>query len=145
VSVLAKNFNAATHLSEGAYIGMGNDPFADSWIAFRRPRRSRSDDLNSSPPVLLCTQSKRLETSHNVSADKFNAEKFKVENKLPDGTEFVFVMIGDFVGTNAEPDPHEFIITRQNMPLLYGRLAERRAIALRPALSSDSQTSSSRR
>ena len=34
--LLRHHFNANRHLNEGAYIGTGNDEFADSWIVFKQ-------------------------------------------------------------------------------------------------------------
>jgi hypothetical protein len=63
-------FNPEEHLREGAYIGNGQDVFADSWIVFNRAR----DDGK----VVLAVESQQRTKPEPLTAKYFNDHKKKV-------------------------------------------------------------------
>jgi hypothetical protein len=120
-------FDSKQHSDEAAYVGSGTDEFADAWVWFRRHHNP-----TSSPPVLLCIQSKPRQSKQALSASAGNIEKSKAEVRLPLGTQLVLVLVG-YARASAEPGPNQYIVTAENMRTLYGRLATRRAAAMRPS------------
>ena len=67
---LESMFNPEEHLREGAYLGCGQDMFADSWIVFNRAR----DDGK----VVLAVESKQRTKPEPLTAKYFNDHKKKV-------------------------------------------------------------------
>ncbi|CAG8535316.1 6892_t:CDS:2 [Paraglomus occultum] len=121
--ILARHFDPQKDLEEGAYVGAGNDEFADSWVVFRREDKKGV--------VVLAIESKRRATTERLTAEYFNAHKEKVKKKLPKGTLYVFVMVADMRGENVTADNDEMIICKENMEELYGNwLAQCRHFSL---------------
>ncbi|KAN0076321.1 hypothetical protein V8E54_006463 [Elaphomyces granulatus] len=119
---LESMFNPEEHLREGAYLGCGQDMFADSWIVFNRAR----DDGK----VVLAVESKQRTKPEPLTAKYFNDHKKKVTNRLQ-RTPCVFIMVADMLGDNIEAAEDEIIITEGNMDELYGRwLGQRRRLSL---------------
>ncbi|KAN0074058.1 hypothetical protein V8E54_007995 [Elaphomyces granulatus] len=118
---LDRTFNPNEHLKEGAFLGCGNDEFADSWIVFDRARGRGK--------VVLAIKSKQRAKAEPLTAKYFNDHKEKVKTKLR-RTPFVFIMVADMLG-DIEADENEIIITNDNMGELYGRwLTQRRRFSL---------------
>ncbi|CAG8611833.1 6078_t:CDS:2, partial [Paraglomus brasilianum] len=124
IQKLCQHFDPNLHLTEGAYIGVGNEKFADSWIVFER---SRSDGI-----VVLAIESKHHARTEPLTKEYFNLHKKKVNDKLPHGTPFVFMMVADMVTDNISAGHDEIVVGNENMESLYGSwLLLRRQLALR--------------
>jgi hypothetical protein len=67
---LNSKFDPNKHLEVGAYVGCGNDAFADSWIVFER--------ADQEGKVVLAIQSKRRETQVKLTRRLVDEEKQKV-------------------------------------------------------------------
>ena len=74
-TVLACHFDPQKDLEEGAYIGAGNDEFADLWVVFR------CEDKKG--VVVLAIESKCHATMERLTAEYFNVHKEKVHGFDP--------------------------------------------------------------
>jgi hypothetical protein len=67
---LETTFNPDEHLREGAYLGCGQDEFADSWIAF--------NCAQNNDKVVLAIESKQRSRREPLTAKYFDDHKKKV-------------------------------------------------------------------
>ncbi|CAG8644796.1 3519_t:CDS:2 [Funneliformis mosseae] len=110
--ILIHYFDSQKDLEKGAYIGIGNDEFADSWVVFRREVKKGV--------IVLTIESKHYATTERLTAEYFNAHKKKVKKKLPKGTLYIFVIVADMCGENVTADNDKMIICKENMKEMYG-------------------------
>ncbi|CAJ0642864.1 1674_t:CDS:2 [Entrophospora sp. SA101] len=116
-----------------AYIGAGNETFADSWFVFKHSNDDGDFEnmaVNKNV-VVLGLESKSCAKEEALYANYSNLHKNKVKRKLPKGTPLVFMMIADMKGDNIIAEEDEIIIVSENIEKLYGPwLAQHHQFAL---------------